>query len=64
MSTGVNSSAPRHAWELGGWVADSPQTNAHNRKNGGNRYNTRNCEISIVMKYSCLISNTENSYEL
>ena len=50
MSTGVNSSAPRHAWELGGWVADSPWTNAHNRKNGGNRYNTRNCEISIVMK--------------
>ena len=25
-------------------------SNAHNRKNGGNRYNTRNCEISIVMK--------------
>ena len=40
MSTGVNSSVPRHGWELRGY----------NRKNGGNRYNTRNCEISIVMK--------------
>ena len=35
---------------LGGRVADRLlkcyQTNAHNRKNGGNKYNARNCGIS------------------
>ena len=35
-------------------------TNAHNRKNGGNVYNARNCGLSFVMKYSCFISSTEN----
>ena len=38
----------------GGWVADRPLrcywTNAHNKNNGGNIYNARNCGISIDMK--------------
>ena len=52
--TCIEGSAPRHAWGLGGWVADGPlrcyQTNAHDRKNGCNIYNARNCGISVVMK--------------
>ena len=47
-------SAQRHAWGLGGWVADRPprcyQTIGHNRKNGGNICNASNCGISIVMR--------------
>ena len=58
MIVHIQGSASRHAWGLGGWVANLPlrcyQTNAHNRRNGGNIYNVRNCGISIV------ISGTEN----
>ena len=58
MTVHIQGSASRHAWGLGGWVANLPlrcyQTNAHNRRNGGNIYNVRNCGISIV------ISGTEN----
>ena len=58
MTVHIEGSAPRHAWGLGGWVANRPLrcylTNAHNRRNGGNIYNVRNCWISIV------ISGTEN----
>ena len=52
--TCIEGSAQRHTWGLGGRVADRPLRcylkNTHNRKNGGNIYNARNCRISIVMK--------------
>ena len=52
--TCIEGSAQRHAWGLGGWVADRPrrcyQTNVRNKKNGGNTYNASNCGISIVMR--------------
>lgn len=52
--TCIEGSAQRHAWRLGGWVADRPprcyQINVPNRKNGGNIYNASNCGISIVMR--------------
>ena len=58
MTVHIQGSASRHAWGLGGWVANLPlrcyQTIAHNRRNDGNIYNVRNCGISIV------ISGTEN----
>ena len=58
MTVHIQGSASQHAWGLGGWVANLPlkwyQTNAHNRRNGGNIYNVTNCGISIV------ISGTEN----
>ena len=52
--TCIEGSAQRHAWGLGGWVADRPprcyQTNVRNKKNGGNTYNASNYGISIVMR--------------
>ena len=58
MTVHIQGSASRHAWGLGGWVANLPlrcyQTIAHNRRNDGNIYNVRNCGTSIV------ISGTEN----
>ena len=52
--TCIEESAPRHAWGLGGWVADRPMrcylTNTHNRKNGGNVYNASIWGIYFVMK--------------
>ena len=48
-------------WMVGCWPPSTMfYTNAHNRKNGGNVYNARNCGLSFVMKYSCFISSTEN----
>ena len=53
-STCIEGSAQRLALGLGGRVADRPLrcylTNTHNRKNGANIYNARNCGLSIVMK--------------
>lgn len=58
MTVYIQGSTSRHAWGLGGLVANLPlrcyQANAHNRRNDGNIYNVRNCGISIV------ISGTEN----
>ena len=53
MTVHIQGSVSRHAWGLGGWVANLPlrcyQTIAHNRRNDGNIYNVRNCGISIVI---------------
>ena len=58
MTVHIQGSASRRAWGLGGWVSyvrlRCYQTIAHNRRNGGNIFNVRNCGISIV------ISGTEN----
>ena len=53
--TCIEGGAPRHAWELGGWVADRALWDVFRQMhtigyNGGNTYNARNCEISIIMK--------------
>lgn len=53
--TCIEGSAQRHAWGLGGWVSYLPLkcylTNAHNRRNGGNIYNVRNCGISFYIYF-------------
>ena len=74
MTVHIQGSASQHAWGLGGWVANLPlrwyQTNAHNRRNGGNIYNVTNCGISIVISgteilvyMKALTSHFKSTYE-
>ena len=55
MTVHIQGSTSRHAWGLGGWVSYLPLkcylTNAHNRRNGGNIYNVRNCGISFYIYF-------------
>ena len=54
LTTGVFNAFTCIHMHCRGRVADRPLRcylkNTHNRKNGGNIYNARNCRISIAMK--------------